>query len=77
VVVAELAPHILDEPAQRLTCVAGQQDHPLTGPGPAGALAVTDMELAEPAQLPLDVGQAGLAGLVTRSPTSDSRRQAV
>jgi hypothetical protein len=73
VVVAELAPHVLDEPAQRLTCVVDQRDHPLTGPGPAGSLAVTDMELAEPAQVPLDVGQVELAGLI--DPQPDLRQQ--
>jgi hypothetical protein len=31
VVVAELAPHVLDEPAQRLTCVVDQRDHAFAG----------------------------------------------
>ena len=60
--------------AQRLTCVADQRDHPLAGPGPAGAFAVTDMKLAEPAQLPFDIGQIELAGLI--DPQPDLRQRA-
>ncbi len=77
VVVAELALHVPGEPAQRLTCVIDQRDHPLTGPGPAGALAVTDMKLAEPAQLPFDIGQVELAGLIDPQPDLGKSRQAV
>src|ERR1039458_6507293 len=68
VVVAELRPHVLHEPAERRAGVADQRDHPLPRPGAAGALAVPDVQLAEQAQVPLDVGEVELACLVDPQP---------
>src|SRR5216684_6955539 len=68
VIVAELCPHVLDEPAQRRPGVVDQRDHPLPRARAAGALAVPDVELAEPPQVPLDVGQIELARLVDPQP---------
>jgi hypothetical protein len=72
-VVAEQPPHVLDEPPQRPVRPVDQRHHPLSRPGPAGALAVTDVKLAEPAQVPADVVQVQHAGLV--DPQPDLRHQ--
>ncbi|WP_328981031.1 MULTISPECIES: hypothetical protein [Streptomyces] len=62
-VVVELAPHVLDEPPQRPVGTVDQRHHPLARPRAAGALAVADVELAEAAQVPLDVAQVEAASL--------------
>jgi len=58
-VVAEQAPHVLDEPSQRPVRPVDQRDHPLSRPRPAGIFAVTDMELPEAVVASL-VARAGL-----------------
>ena len=45
-----------------------QRHHPLPRPGPAGALADADVELPEPAQVPLHVSQIQVADLVHPQP---------
>jgi hypothetical protein len=64
VVVAELAPHILDEPAQVAVGAVDQRHQPRLGPLAARSLAVADVELAEPAELPSHVVQVEHADLV-------------
>src|SRR3977135_91665 len=61
VVFVEVAPDVLDEPAQGSVRAVDQRDHPLTGSAAAGAFADADVQLPEPAQLPLDVGQVEVA----------------
>src|SRR5664280_1446604 len=68
VVVTEVTPHVLDEPPQRLARIVDQRDHPFPGPGTTSALAMTDVQLAESAQVPLDVGQVEFAHLVDPQP---------
>jgi hypothetical protein len=60
----ELAPHILDEPAQVPVRAVDQRHQPRLGPPPPRALAVADVQLAEPAQLPPHVVQVQHPGLV-------------
>jgi hypothetical protein len=60
----ELAPHVLDEPSQDAVRAADQRHHPLPGTAAASAFAEADVQLAEPAQLPFDVGQIQIAGFV-------------
>ena len=67
-VIAEQAAHVLDEPAQRPPRAVDQRHHPLPRPRPAGALAVTDVQLPEPAQLPPHVRQVQAPGLVHPQP---------
>jgi hypothetical protein len=52
VVAVEVAPHVLDEPAQGPTSIIDQRHHSLTRPAPSGAFAGADVQLAEPAQGP-------------------------
>src|SRR5664280_1429795 len=68
VVVTEVTPPVLDEPPQRLAPVVDQRDHPFPAPGTTSALAMTDVQLAESAQVPLDVGQVEFAHLVDPQP---------
>lgn len=68
VVVVELAPDVLDEPSKRAVGAVDQRDHPLARARAPGALAVADVELAEAAQLPLDVRQIELASLADPQP---------
>jgi len=68
VVIVEAAPYVLDEPPQGRAGPVDQRHHPLAGPGPAGALALADVQLPEPAQVPLDVGQVEMAGLIHAQP---------
>ena len=68
VVVAELAPHVLDEPAQRPARSVDQRDHPLARPGPARALAIAHVHLPERPQLPLHIRQVQAAHLVGAQP---------
>jgi hypothetical protein len=64
VIGVELASHVLDEPAQVAVRPVDQRHQPRFRPRPPRALAVPDVELAEPAQLPPHVVQAQQAGLV-------------
>ena len=73
VVGVELAPHVLDEPAQVPVRAVDQRHQPRLRPPPPRALAVPDVELAEPAQLPPHVVQVQHAGLV--DPQADVGRQ--
>lgn len=63
-IVVELAPHVLDEPAQCPARVVDQRHHALAGSRAPSALAMADMQLAEPTQLRLDVSQIQMAQLV-------------
>src|SRR6478735_6954099 len=63
-IVAELAPHVLDEPSQGPARAVDQRHHALAGPGTTSTFAMPDMEFAEPAQIPLDVGQVQVTRLV-------------
>jgi hypothetical protein len=67
-IIIEAAPHILDEPPQGHPGPVDQRHHPLTGPGPAGTFPLADMQLPEPAQIPLDVSEIKMAGLVHPQP---------
>ena len=73
VVVVEMAPHVSDEPAQRPPSTVDQRNHPFARARTARALAMADVELTEAAQIPLDVVQVELAGLV--DPQPDLRHQ--
>ena len=77
VIVIELAPDILDEPPQRAVGAIDQRHHALTWPGSTGALAVTDVELAEAAHVPLDVVQVEPARLAHPQADLDSSFKAV
>src|SRR5262249_44345734 len=57
VVGTEQAPHVLDEPPQATVRAVDQRHQPRLGPAPPRALAVADVQLAEPAQLPPHVIQ--------------------
>ncbi len=73
VVGAELAPHVFDEPAQVPVRAVDQRYQPRLGLSPPRALAMADVQLAEPAQLPPHVIQVQHAGLV--DPQADVGRQ--
>jgi hypothetical protein len=77
VITTEVRPHILDEPPQRRPGVVDQWHHALTRPGTPGALAMTDVQLAESAQLSLDVAQIELTRLVDPQPDLAINRHAV
>ena len=49
VIIIEAAPHVLDEPPQGRPGAVDQRHHPLAWTGPAGALALADVQLPEPA----------------------------
>src|SRR5664280_3831370 len=70
---AECGRHRSDPTRPRRTTAASgpvvdQRDHPFPGPGTTSALAMTDVQLAESAQVPLDVGQVEFAHLVDPQP---------
>jgi hypothetical protein len=64
VVEIELTPHILNEPAQAVVGAVDQRHQPRLGALAARALAVPDVELADPAQLPAHIVQVEHPGLV-------------
>jgi hypothetical protein len=64
VVVAELAPHVLDEPAQVPVGTVDQRHQPGLRALAAGSLAMADVQLPEPAQVPAHVVQVQHADLV-------------
>ena len=64
VIGVELAPDVLDEPAQVTVRAVDQRHQPRLGPSPPRALAMADVELAEPAQFPPHVVQVEHPGLV-------------
>ena len=68
VIIVEAGPDVLDEPPQGRPGAVDQRHHPLPRPGPAGALADADVQLAEPAQVPLHVGEIEVADLVHAQP---------
>ena len=68
VIIIEKGPDVPDEPAQGRPGAVDQRHHPLPRPGPAGALADADVQLAEPAQVPLHVGEIEVADLVHAQP---------
>jgi hypothetical protein len=68
VVGSEVPPHVLDEPPQGPVRTVDERDHPLARARAARSLAVADVPLAEPAQLPLHVRQVQAAGLVHPQP---------
>jgi hypothetical protein len=68
VVVVELAPDVLDEPAERAVGAVDQGDHPLARARAPGSFSVPDVELAEAPQVPLDVRQIELARLADPEP---------
>lgn len=53
--VTEMGPYVLDEPPQGSIGTIDERNEPLLGASPARAFAVADVQLAEPAQMPLDV----------------------
>ena len=68
VIIIEAGPRVLDEPAQGRPGAVDQRHHPLPRPGPAGALADADVQLAEPAQVPFHVSQIQVADFVDAQP---------
>src|SRR5207248_4956198 len=67
-VVVEVAPDVLDEPTQRPSRPVDQRHDPFPRSGTPFAFAVADVDLAEPAQIPFDVMQIQLTGLVHPEP---------
>ena len=67
-IIIEAGPHVLDEPAKSRPGAVDQRHHPLPRPGPAGAFADADVQLAEPAQVPLHVGEIEVTDLVHAQP---------
>lgn len=65
----------LNEPAEGAVSTVDQRHHPFPGAAAASTFAHPDMQFAEPAQLPLHVGQIQMAGLV--DPQSDEVRVGV
>ena len=68
VIIAELAPHVLDIPAQRAARAVEQGHHPLPRPRAPRPLAQPDMQLAQRAQLPPHVIQGEVPGLIDPQP---------
>ena len=68
VIIAELAPHVLDIPAQRAARVIEQGHHPLPRSRASRPFTEADMQLAERAQLPPHVVQGEVPGLVDAQP---------